>query len=139
MGIPLSSYFCSVQLTLVGGSGVRIEWAKSRARASRFTEEVLLLTEEMMWVQRFFAWKGVDWEAKADTVAWASDVSMTQMRVEGIIAYAKRQADMYKSLMVHFRFLWKDIPAHLARMEAIICDPSLALPGELDKTKGVKV
>ncbi|KAF8170553.1 hypothetical protein BJ912DRAFT_933216 [Pholiota molesta] len=109
--------------------GVRIEWAKSRARANRFTEEVSLLTEEMMRVQRFFAWKASDWESKADVTAWQSGDSMSEMRAEGLIAYAKRQAGMY---------LWKDVPAYIARMQAIIFDPSLALPGEFDAPKITK-
>ncbi|KJA23493.1 hypothetical protein HYPSUDRAFT_137710, partial [Hypholoma sublateritium FD-334 SS-4] len=43
---------------------VRVEWAKSRARAHRFTEEVLLLTEEMLRVPTFLKWKSDDWKAK---------------------------------------------------------------------------
>lgn len=56
------------------------------------------------------------------------------MHTEGWVAYTKRQAAMYQSLITHFQFLWKDVPAHVARMERIISDPSMALPGEFDTT-----
>lgn len=90
-----------------------------------------------MRVERFFTWKANDWEAKANIRGRLSDVSVSSMRTEGWIAYAKRQAAIYRSLITHYRFLWKDVPAHVARMEAIIHDPSLALPGEFDTTKAV--
>ncbi|KAF8170968.1 hypothetical protein BJ912DRAFT_860833 [Pholiota molesta] len=115
--------------------GVRIEWAKSRARADRFTEEVSLLTEEMMRVQRFFAWKANDWDSKGAIVLESSRMPESPMRTEGWIAYAKRQAAMYRALILHFSSLWKDVPAYVARMDAIVNDPSIALPGEFDTTK----
>ena len=62
--------------------GVRIEWCKSRARASRFTEEVALLVEEMHRVLRFFDWKVQDWLAKGELKSWPG--MMSQMRAEGL-------------------------------------------------------
>ncbi|KIM37573.1 hypothetical protein M413DRAFT_56267, partial [Hebeloma cylindrosporum] len=43
---------------------LRVEWCKSRARAHRFTEEVSLLSEEMVRVTRFLTSKASEWEAK---------------------------------------------------------------------------
>ncbi|KAF8166405.1 hypothetical protein BJ912DRAFT_1025886 [Pholiota molesta] len=107
-GLQPSSKLISLRKVISVKVWVRIEWAKSRARANRFTEEVLLLTEEMMRVERFFAWKANDWELKADMIGRPPDVSLSSMRIEGWVAYAKRQAAMYRSLITHFRFLWQD-------------------------------
>ncbi|KAJ7076280.1 hypothetical protein B0H15DRAFT_1006298 [Mycena belliarum] len=43
---------------------VRIEWAKARAHAMRWTEEVDLLEEEMRRIVQFLAWRGDWWEAQ---------------------------------------------------------------------------
>src|SRR4051794_22222389 len=44
---------------------LRIEWMKSRARAARWSEEVLLVVEEMCQVMQFLKWKA-EWWPKAD-------------------------------------------------------------------------
>ena len=54
------------------------------------------------------------------------------MRAEGLRAYANRQAALYQALARNCLTLWKDIPAHVTRMQAIILDPSLAKPDEFD-------
>ena len=107
--------------------GTRVEWCKSRARADRFTEEVSLLTEEMLWVLRYLEWKEKDWKAKGDQSARGP---MSNMETEGYRAYAERQGAVFRSLRNHFMTLWKDLPAHVSRMQDIIKNPSLALPGE---------
>lgn len=55
------------------------------------------------------------------------------MRTEGLIAYAERQAAFFDGLRLSFKELWKDVPAHVLRMEAVIEDPAKLKPGELDK------
>ena len=109
--------------------GTRVEWCKSRARAHRFTEEVLLLTEEMLRVLRYLKWKEEDWKAKGDQ---SMRGPMSDTETEGYRAYAERQASIFHSLANHFMGLWEDVPAHVSRMQDIIKDPSLALPGEFD-------
>jgi hypothetical protein len=41
--------------------GMRVEWAKTHARANRQKEEVLLLTEEMRHVVAYLDWKASWW------------------------------------------------------------------------------
>ena len=127
--------------------GVRIEWCKSRARAKRFTEEVMLLLTEMERVCSFLAWKAEDWRQKGSiTSPWTFSPDRgynPTVREEGLRAYAFRQADLYYRLKGHFEVIWSDVPAHLTRMGKIIETPSLALPGELEgklprSFKGVK-
>ncbi|KAJ7022257.1 hypothetical protein C8F04DRAFT_1272805 [Mycena alexandri] len=45
---------------------LRIEWAKARARAMRWTEEVDLLEEEMRRIQQFLTWRAGWWLERAD-------------------------------------------------------------------------
>lgn len=84
----------------------------------------------MMHVLQFFAWKSNDWMNK--TKGKEGFVSLSPMHAEGICTYAMQQVQMYKDLSSHFQHLWADVPAHVACMQAIILDPSLAEPGEFD-------
>ncbi len=45
---------------------LRAEWARSRARVRRATEEVTLLREEMRRVLQFLQWKAKWWDARVD-------------------------------------------------------------------------
>lgn len=88
---------------------LRVEWAKSRARAARATEEVLLLREEMRRVLEFLEWKSQWWinlKAQRSTNV-SKDLS------EGLSAYAHIQSDLQLTLANEFRTLWKQ-PLHEA-------------------------
>jgi hypothetical protein len=50
-----------------------------------------------MRVTRFFTWKAGDWDSKTNTEG--SGV-MSEVRIEGYTAYAKRQAALYRYLAV---------------------------------------
>ena len=79
-----------------------VEWAKSRARAARCREEVLLLREEMHRVLAFLEWKSSWWlERKNSRMDVASDLA------EGLRAYAETQSDLQQSLKVNFCEIWK--------------------------------
>ncbi|KIK35562.1 hypothetical protein CY34DRAFT_16941 [Suillus luteus UH-Slu-Lm8-n1] len=82
-------------------NGVRIEWCKTCARALRWSEEVELLTKEMRRVLEFFTWQQARWEeqGKACIGECAADI-------EGLRAYAARQANICRRLADHFRVLW---------------------------------
>lgn len=81
---------------------LRAEWAKSRARAARATEEVLLLREEMRRVLEFLAWKA-DW--------WSTQVGrrrdINKDLAEGLCACAHTQADLQTMLSTEFRTIWR--------------------------------
>ena len=87
----------------------------------------MLLSEEMMRTLRFFLFKASDWERRADPISWPTP-STYSLQPEGRIAYAKKQANMYLRMAEHCKLLWADSPSHVARMLAIIENPSLALP-----------
>lgn len=63
-------------------------------------------------------------------------MSATGMHAEGLTAYAQQQAAFYVSLQKHFNRLWVPVPVYILCMHAIINDPSIVQPGELEKKKG---
>jgi hypothetical protein len=81
---------------------LRSEWARSRARGNRATEEVSLLVEEMRRVLEFLEWKASWWdEQETRRTDIAPDLS------EGLQAYAVDQARFQRSLAASFRIMWK--------------------------------
>jgi len=82
-------------------TGLRVEWAKSRARALRWSEEVILLCEEMRRVLWFLQWKSQWWL----TQAHLGDNAREDVR-EGLIAYSCKQAAILDQLGKHFASIW---------------------------------
>lgn len=99
-GVPLTELSCDVN----GNEfmdGVRVEWARTRARAKRWGEEIVLLQEEMRRTVVFFEWK----------MQWWSDQScrregLPSVLQRGLACYAHAQADVYRSLAVKCAGLW---------------------------------
>lgn len=81
---------------------LRSEWAKSRARAARATEEVVLLREEMRRVLAFLEWKANWWGLRKE----ARPVEDRAL-AEGLRAYAEEQAALQHLLCRSFRSIWK--------------------------------
>lgn len=78
-----------------------MEWAKGRARAMRWAEEVVLLKEEMRRVGVTLEWQADWWEDRAGP--WDGlDASM----VEGVKGYALRQASIQRALAADFALRW---------------------------------
>jgi hypothetical protein len=88
--------------------GLRCEWAKSKARAARWAEEVQLLVEEMRRVITFLDWKAQWWteQGNARLGQLAADIA------DGASAYAAKQAHIYSALARSFAAKW--YPALLA-------------------------
>ncbi|KAF8449520.1 hypothetical protein L210DRAFT_3641113 [Boletus edulis BED1] len=87
---------------------IHVEWCKARARAHRWTEEVVLLVEEQRRVLEFLRWQESWWlikEAEVDT----SDLSLK----EGLSAYALRQAALKHDLRIHFTRMWQDTQRYI--------------------------
>lgn len=82
-------------------ANLRAEWAKSRARAARWTEEVTLLTEEMRRTLTFFELKARWWRSH---VYLRLDVP-DDVR-HGIDAYAERQAALLEQRAVNYAQYW---------------------------------
>jgi hypothetical protein len=80
---------------------MHVKWAKSRARAEHWQEEVQLLCEEMCQVIAYFDWKAQWWTIQGPRRADAQHYVS-----EGAIAYAAKQANMFKSMEKSFAADW---------------------------------
>ncbi|KAJ7248075.1 hypothetical protein C8J57DRAFT_1673431 [Mycena rebaudengoi] len=92
---------------------LRIEWAKTRARSLRWSEEVQLLEEEMRRIIQYLNWKA-DW--------WRSRVGLREnidaKQLEGDRAYALRQAALKEALAASFAAKWEPLTAMVAAARA---------------------
>ncbi|KAG2101825.1 uncharacterized protein F5147DRAFT_746912 [Suillus discolor] len=79
---------------------LRVEWAKSRARAQWWNEEVLLLKEEMRRTRQFLAWHAQQWRSVTELSHQDAQI------VAGAAAYAQRQATIQHALLARFTSLW---------------------------------
>lgn len=74
--------------TLITHSALRVEWAKCKARASRWHEELRWLDEEMRRVLEFGVWKEGWWRDRVSMRVEGDDELM-----EGLSAYALEHAE----------------------------------------------
>jgi hypothetical protein len=113
---------------------LRAEWAKSRARAARAEEEVLLLKEEMRRTLAYLEWKAEFWMARAN----CRENEDCELR-EGLKSFALAQARLQKQLAEHFRKLWRaplqDPPADKIQ-DAAAC-PSSTFPPPMPSAMNV--
>ncbi|KAJ7073553.1 hypothetical protein B0H15DRAFT_792741, partial [Mycena belliarum] len=89
---------------------LRVEWAKTRARAHRWTEEVDLLEEEMRRTLVFLDWKVSWWQGLQEGRPEQDDPILR----EGLNAYATRQADIFAEMKAGFEKAWADVPTWIA-------------------------
>jgi hypothetical protein len=82
-------------------TGLRCEWAKSKARADRWHEEAQLVKEEMRRVLAFLEWKAVWW-----TDEGRRDLDVRPDIADGIRAYAAKQASINRALAHSFKTRW---------------------------------
>lgn len=81
--------------------GLRVEWAKSLARAERWEEEVLLLREEMRRILVVFDHQANWWRAQG-SLRDTDDVNL----ISGLRAYAEKQASIREQLARDFASMW---------------------------------
>ncbi|TDL13624.1 hypothetical protein BD410DRAFT_699276, partial [Rickenella mellea] len=80
---------------------MRVEWAKSQARAERWHEEVVLVSEEMRQTLVFLEWRAKWWEMQIDR-----RIEETANLKSGLRAYATKQAAVQRALAKRFALLW---------------------------------
>ncbi|KAJ7763712.1 hypothetical protein B0H16DRAFT_1454979 [Mycena metata] len=97
---------------------LRIEWAKTRARFLRQSEQLDLLEEEMRRILQFLRWRAEWWDARAgqrphapedeaEAVPGVAYAPKHPAYTEGNVAYAKRQATI---LRTRAQEMWVDAP-----------------------------
>ena len=78
-----------------------MEWAKAKARANRWEEEVILLDEEMRRVLEFCKWKASWWGEQINRRE-----GLAEPLAEGLRAYAEEQADMERRICQSWSAKW---------------------------------
>lgn len=81
--------------------GLRVEWAKSRARLHRWDEEVELVVEEMRRVLCYMDWRSHYWQLLV-----SKRVVLDPTVREGIAAYASKQAYIAQMMAHRFSKQW---------------------------------
>lgn len=82
-------------------AALRVEWAKAKARADRWEEEVILLDEEMRRVLVFCQWKSAWWLEQVPLRE-----GLRPQLAEGLQAYAEGQADMERRICLSWTAKW---------------------------------
>jgi hypothetical protein len=110
---------------------IRVEWCKCHARAKRWSEEVILLKEEMRRTLVSLEYVAAQWDRRMDykgslqkgKSAWPDDWEFAwrysgplidgtdKYHQEGVTAYAKSQAAVYRNLAAKFRKMWAVVGA----------------------------
>ncbi|KAF7300905.1 hypothetical protein MKEN_01317000 [Mycena kentingensis (nom. inval.)] len=90
---------------------LRIEWARTRARAMRWSEELDLLEEEMRRILQYLQWRAHWWESRR---ALRENSERSEAQIEGENAYALRQAALQRALRDSFEREWEKLPAFIA-------------------------
>jgi len=103
---PLYHCCAAVHLLFRRATGLRVEWAKSRARGERWTEEVLQVEEEMRRVLWFLEWKATWWDGQSHLQCDTSP----ELR-EGLSAYAAKQSSLLREMSVAFARDWAPVLA----------------------------
>lgn len=80
--------------------GMRVEWARTLARADRWAEEVKLLVAEMERTLKFLEWKARWWLTQKGLRRAALEIT------HGLNAYANSQAAVYNTLASSFARRW---------------------------------
>lgn len=118
-----------MQLTLL--VGLRLEWCKARARAARWVEEVELLQEEMRRVVCFLRWHAGSWINKVGECALIiAGNNESLIAYEGLVAYARRQAQLRHDLADCFDRIWAIhfLPTSMTTSSSACHVPDLHLP-----------
>jgi hypothetical protein len=98
------SFISLLLFVLIRYPGMRVEWAKTQARANRWQEEVLLVQEEMRRVIAFLDWKATWWHSQGQCRTDVRDDIKA-----GLAAYAARQGHLMRHLAETFAALWYPI------------------------------
>ncbi|EMD33453.1 hypothetical protein CERSUDRAFT_25877, partial [Gelatoporia subvermispora B] len=85
---------------------LKIEWAKSKARAKRWTEEVMLINKEMRRAIEYTRWLADYWESRANL---RDGISLELQ--DGIRAYAAEHAAAERRLASQWEEKWAVVRA----------------------------
>ncbi|KAF8217388.1 hypothetical protein K438DRAFT_1557227, partial [Mycena galopus ATCC 62051] len=98
--VHLNEYF------LISSTALQIEWAKTRARFLRQSEQLDLLEEEGRCILAFLRWQAAWWIGRAGTLAYAPE---NAAYTEGNVAYVYRHAARLHKLATVFEEQWNGV------------------------------
>ncbi|KAJ7303441.1 hypothetical protein DFH08DRAFT_977124 [Mycena albidolilacea] len=110
---------------VVKSEPLRIEWARTRAKAIRYAEEIDLVEEEMRRVLHFLRWRRDRWHARAEL-----RVQVDRASQEGQGAYTRKQAGYMQGLRERFKQLWRYVPQELR----MACEEYATMTPDKDET-----
>ena len=84
---------------------LRVEWAKAKARADRWEEEVVLLDEEMRRTLEFCSWKAAWWESQI--IQREPLLPSDGPLMDGLRAYAYKQAALEREISDKWALKWR--------------------------------
>lgn len=102
---------------------MKVEWAKSRARASRYMEEIKIVKEEMNRTIRFLRWKANEWRDRGRAKQKAGLVDDAYS--DGLRAYAARQAAICDGQANSFLRKWSGVDGMVLAAQRECDEPSL--------------
>lgn len=85
-------------------AGLCCEWARSKAQADRWSEEVTLVIEEMCRTLSFLEWKAGWW-----TSAGTLQIGIAKDMAGGYAAYAAKQEQVMHQMAIAFAMKWHPI------------------------------
>lgn len=97
---------CLCSFIDIGGTDIRVEWMKARARADRWREEIMLVDEEMRRVLDFCTWKANWWMERVN-----GREGVSEPLAEGLRAYALEQATRERAWATSWGAMWSPIRA----------------------------
>ncbi|KAF7966211.1 hypothetical protein HWV62_39676 [Athelia sp. TMB] len=103
---------------------IRREYLKARARKHRWTEEVMLLVEEMRRVLRFLRWRAEWW--RTHPVSWDE---LDDEVSDGLKAYAERQALLCETIAANFQKKWAETEVSAVRQAVAAANELQGLEG----------
>lgn len=100
---------------LILPTGIKVEWAKSRARAARYQEEIKIVGEEMKRSLRFLDWRVNQWRIRGEAKGRAGESDESYLA--GLKAYALRQAAICEGLKRLFSNQWSGVKDMVSRAQ----------------------
>lgn len=79
---------------------LRVIWARGKARGDRWTEEVVIVLEEMRRTLAYCNWKQNWWRERLNRRTIPTEV------MDGVAAYALKQSDIWITLAESFASMW---------------------------------
>ncbi|KAI9064965.1 hypothetical protein FKP32DRAFT_1568832 [Trametes sanguinea] len=98
---------------------MRAEWARTKARAERWEEEVVLLVEEMRRVVAYFEWQARWWDEQANRRAnRPSSPRFSFDLADGVRAFAQKRARHFRGLAFRCARRWTPVLQDLGHTPA---------------------